>query len=284
MTGPNPGEETHDAAGSHSHASDFGSACGDRPGASDAHPRGGETEGHPSQDGRAHNADHSEDARRATDAHDTRDANETRDARGATDARETRDTGTSNSETPPDAEGAMVIDAEDPSDTADSDEGFGEHAKHWWATHVRRSSSVELITDQQKRTPWQNHEHRKVIYMWLQGMRIPFLVMSAISYLIWQNILLSWCLFLISIPLPWISVVIANGVGEPRDKREQNVYKPERIRAQQAHSAYMAFHAPVRMELEAPARHNGEEAPEPSTSPAGGEATAAREAASDSGA
>ena len=27
-------------------------------------------------------------------------------------------------------------------------------------------------------------------------------------------------------PLPWIAVVIGNGKGQPKDKREKNVYKP----------------------------------------------------------
>ncbi|EEI63060.1 DUF3099 domain-containing protein [Corynebacterium glucuronolyticum] len=138
---------------------------------------------------------------------------------------------------------SLVIDADE--EESHDDTSQGSRLRHWWSAHARRSSSVELITDQEKRTPWQNHEHRKVLYMWLQGMRIPFLIMSAITYLVWHSILLSWVLFLISIPLPWISVVIANGVGEPRDKREQNVYKPERFRAEQAHSAYAALHAPI---------------------------------------
>lgn len=135
-----------------------------------------------------------------------------------------------------------VIDA-DISEVED-DSSSQSSLRHWWSTHARRSSSVELITDQEKRTPWQNHEHRKIIYMWMQGMRIPFLVGSAITYLVWHNIILSWVIFLISVPLPWISVVIANGAGEPRDKREQNVYRPERARAEHAHSAYAALHAP----------------------------------------
>ena len=135
-----------------------------------------------------------------------------------------------------------VIDAD--ASEVETDHSSQSSLRHWWSTHARRSSSVELITDQEKRTPWQNHEHRKIIYMWMQGMRIPFLVGSAITYLVWHNILLSWVIFLISVPLPWISVVIANGAGEPRDKREQNVYRPEQVRAEHAHSTYAALHAP----------------------------------------
>lgn len=36
----------------------------------------------------------------------------------------------------------------------------------------------------------------------------------------------------ISVPMPWIAVVIANGVGEPEDKRQPRVYKPAIVREQ----------------------------------------------------
>ena len=36
----------------------------------------------------------------------------------------------------------------------------------------------------------------------------------------------------VSVPMPWIAVVIANGVGEPADKRKPRVYKPGVVREQ----------------------------------------------------
>lgn len=66
--------------------------------------------------------------------------------------------------------------------------------------------------------------------MWLQGLRIPFLVLAALTYLVWHTLLIAWIFIIISIPLPWIAVVIANGIGEPRDPRAPQVYKPAVVR------------------------------------------------------
>jgi len=41
----------------------------------------------------------------------------------------------------------------------------------------------------------------------------------------------------ISIPLPWISVVVANDGNEVRDKRSRNVYKPAAARQKQLAAA-----------------------------------------------
>ena len=101
-----------------------------------------------------------------------------------------------------------------------------------WGKRLRGRGGIDLITDAEKRTPEENYEHRKVVYMWLQGSRIPFLLASALTYLVWNNIPLAIICFMISVPLPWVAVVLANGAGEPRDEREQNVYKPAQARYQ----------------------------------------------------
>lgn len=86
-------------------------------------------------------------------------------------------------------------------------------------------NSVVLVTDA-RRSPEQNRRKREVAYKWLQGSRIPFLFASGLSYLWLHSIVLSVALFVISALLPWVSVVIANGHGEPRDPRAPVVYKP----------------------------------------------------------
>lgn len=95
-----------------------------------------------------------------------------------------------------------------------------------------------LITDA-KRTPYENLRHRERVYAWLQGARVPFLLASGATYMWWQNWIVSALLFAISVPLPWIAVVIANGHGEPRDKRAPKVYKPAvaRFEVEQAQAA-----------------------------------------------
>ncbi|WKD61374.1 hypothetical protein CCICO_06770 [Corynebacterium ciconiae DSM 44920] len=97
----------------------------------------------------------------------------------------------------------------------------------------RRMRKAELITDA-RRTSAQNYRHRKTVYAILQGSRIPFLFLSAATYFLWENMVVSGILFVISTLLPWVAVVIANGAGEPEDKRHPRQYKPDVQRAQRA--------------------------------------------------
>lgn len=46
-----------------------------------------------------------------------------------------------------------------------------------------------------------------------------------------HNWILATILFVISVPLPGIAVVIANGRGEAKDERTKQVYKPQIARA-----------------------------------------------------
>ncbi len=96
--------------------------------------------------------------------------------------------------------------------------------KRSWRQIVHRDE-VLLITDK-KRTPMQNLRHRKHVYNILQASRIPTLALAGVSYMWWHNVFLAGVLFVVSVPMPWIAVVIANGHGEPRDPREKHVYKP----------------------------------------------------------
>ena len=81
-----------------------------------------------------------------------------------------------------------------------------------------RRSQVELITDA-RQSPLENWQYRRTMYNWLQGSRIPILLTAGAVYWLWENWVITGILFLISVPLPWIAVVIANGVGQPRDPR-----------------------------------------------------------------
>lgn len=89
---------------------------------------------------------------------------------------------------------------------------------------LRRRESA-LITDA-TRSAAQNRRSREIQYLFWQGLRIPFIILSIVSIVAWNNWWLAALFFSISIPLPWISVVVANGQGEKRDKRAKNVYKP----------------------------------------------------------
>ncbi|WP_053545090.1 DUF3099 domain-containing protein [Corynebacterium deserti] len=90
-------------------------------------------------------------------------------------------------------------------------------------------NEVLLITDK-KRTPMQDLRRRRRIYNVIQAARIPLLVLAGLSWVMWHVWPVAAVLFIISIPLPWVAVVIANGHGEPRDPREMRVYKPGLVR------------------------------------------------------
>ncbi|AKK03313.1 DUF3099 domain-containing protein [Corynebacterium epidermidicanis] len=92
-----------------------------------------------------------------------------------------------------------------------------------------RRPSPALITDA-KRSPLDDLEHRKRVYYFLQSTRIPFLLASAGTYMWLHLVWLSVLLFVVSIPMPWIAVVIANGHGEAKDRRTQQTYKPQAAR------------------------------------------------------
>ncbi|MCT1452274.1 MULTISPECIES: DUF3099 domain-containing protein [unclassified Corynebacterium] len=95
---------------------------------------------------------------------------------------------------------------------------------------------AELITSA-KRSPMENLRSRERAYLIMQGMRLPFVFLSIAAALWWHNWVLAIIFFAISIPLPWISVVVANDGNEVRDKRSRNVYKPAAARQQQIMAA-----------------------------------------------
>lgn len=106
-------------------------------------------------------------------------------------------------------------------------EDAGGHSRH----HRRRGTRA-LITDA-IRSPEQSRQSREKRYLFLQGIRLPFIVLCLLSAFAWHNWWLATVFFVVSVPLPWISVMVANGQGEVRDKRQKNVYKPAVAREEQ---------------------------------------------------
>lgn len=94
---------------------------------------------------------------------------------------------------------------------------------------LRQKKNVALVTTA-SHSASENRRKRQRHYAIMQGARIPFILLSAFAYMYLHSVLLASVLFIISVPLPWISVVVANGVGEPRDPRKPNVYKPAAAR------------------------------------------------------
>ncbi|BBY78966.1 DUF3099 domain-containing protein [Mycolicibacterium pulveris] len=83
-----------------------------------------------------------------------------------------------------------------------------------------------LIT---RAAPAYEEQHRQRVrkYLTLMSVRIPALVLAAIAYGIWHNGLISLAIIVISIPLPWMAVLIAND-RPPRRADEPRRYSPNR--------------------------------------------------------
>lgn len=65
----------------------------------------------------------------------------------------------------------------------------------------------------------QQHRDRVKRYTIIMAFRIPCLVLAAAAYGLWSNSLISLAIIGVSIPLPWIAVLIAND-RPPRRKDE----------------------------------------------------------------
>jgi Protein of unknown function (DUF3099) len=72
-------------------------------------------------------------------------------------------------------------------------------------------------------------EHRQRVrkYLTLMACRIPALILAAVAYGIWQNGLISLLIILVSVPLPWMAVLIAND-RPPRRAEEPHRYSGTR--------------------------------------------------------
>jgi hypothetical protein len=60
-------------------------------------------------------------------------------------------------------------------------------------------------------------------YVTLMAFRIPALILAAVAYGIWHNGLISLLIILVSVPLPWMAVLIAND-RPPRRAEEPHRY------------------------------------------------------------
>ena len=83
-----------------------------------------------------------------------------------------------------------------------------------------------LIT---RAAPAYEEQHRQRVrkYLTLMSFRIPALILAAAAYGIWHNGLLSLGIIVLSIPLPWMAVLIAND-RPPRRAEEPRRYESRR--------------------------------------------------------
>lgn len=96
------------------------------------------------------------------------------------------------------------------------------------------------------------HRQRVRKYLTLMAFRIPALILAAVAYGIWHNGLISLGILVLSIPLPWMAVLIAN------DRPPRKAEEPRR---------YAARRTPVFPTAERPALEDGTlSAPQPGES------------------
>ncbi|MGV0742337.1 DUF3099 domain-containing protein [Mycolicibacterium sp. XJ870] len=85
-----------------------------------------------------------------------------------------------------------------------------------------REARPVLIT---RAAPAYEEQHRQRVrkYLTLMAFRIPALLLAALAYNIWENGLISLAIILVSVPLPWMAVLIAND-RPPRRAEEPRRY------------------------------------------------------------
>ncbi|QLY29419.1 DUF3099 domain-containing protein [Nocardia huaxiensis] len=86
-----------------------------------------------------------------------------------------------------------------------------------------------LITEAQTSLE-QQHRNRVRRYTIIMAFRIPCLVGAAIAYSVWGNWVISLLIIGVSIPLPWIAVLIAND-RPPRTREEPSRWDGRRNQA-----------------------------------------------------
>ncbi|MGH3674698.1 MAG: DUF3099 domain-containing protein [Mycobacterium sp.] len=74
----------------------------------------------------------------------------------------------------------------------------------------------------------EQHRARVRKYVILMSCRVPALILAAVAYGIWENGLISLAIIVVSVPLPWIAVLIAND-RPPRRADEPRRYAARRI-------------------------------------------------------
>jgi DUF3099 family protein len=74
----------------------------------------------------------------------------------------------------------------------------------------------------------EQHRERVRKYLTLMFWRVPALILAAVAYGIWENGLISLAIIAISVPLPWMAVLIAND-RPPRRAEEPRRCQSRRI-------------------------------------------------------
>jgi hypothetical protein len=96
----------------------------------------------------------------------------------------------------------------------------------------------------------EQHRQRVRKYLTLMAFRVPALILAAVAYGQWHNGLISLAIIAVSLPLPWIAVLIAN------DRPPRTAEEPRRF--QEAHQRTPLFPRASHPALESGLPHTGQ--------------------------
>jgi len=98
----------------------------------------------------------------------------------------------------------------------------------------RRGSDDTVLITSAKKSRLTDWRHRRHVYAALQLSRIPLFIIAVMVYGWLHNPALAAFVAVISLPLPWVAVLLANDPGEAQEKGVPKVYKPALVREQRA--------------------------------------------------
>jgi len=103
----------------------------------------------------------------------------------------------------------------------------------------------------------EQHRQRVRKYLTLMSFRVPALILAAAAYGIWHNGLISLAIIVLSIPLPWMAVLIAN------DRPPRRAEEPRRFQSSRQIPLFPTAERPAinSMGHGAPGRGDGADAP-----------------------
>ena len=100
--------------------------------------------------------------------------------------------------------------------------------------HRRGSDEDTVLITSAKKSRLADWRHRRNTYAALQLSRIPLFLAAVAVYGLLHNPILAAVIAVVSLPLPWIAVLLANDAGESPEKGQPKVYKPALVREERA--------------------------------------------------
>ncbi|WP_078056982.1 DUF3099 domain-containing protein [Corynebacterium provencense] len=98
----------------------------------------------------------------------------------------------------------------------------------------RHTSGDTVVITSARRSRLADWRHRRHLYAGLQLARIPLFIAAVAIYGWLHNPVLAAFVAVISLPLPWIAVLLANDPGDTEPRGTPKIYKPGLVREQRA--------------------------------------------------